>query len=199
MQADFALEVLRQSHKKNELKSLVISPLLLSIDLAIIYNGATGETAKQIANVITGENSCLKLNKYFVHIWRQLRNQKSFFTTFNLMYVKKNIGVYEQFLNIAEKYFDREVKSVDFSDPDKAAKEINDSIKTETTDLFPEFVQQNYLTTDIFLTLINMIDFRGEFAIHFRPLGPYSIPDEFYVKKGEIRYAKYGAEIRLSL
>uniref|UniRef100_A0A914Y1I7 Serpin domain-containing protein n=1 Tax=Panagrolaimus superbus TaxID=310955 RepID=A0A914Y1I7_9BILA len=53
-QANFTLNFLQQTIQVKGLKSLILSPLSLSIDLAVIYNGASKDTAKQLANVLIG-------------------------------------------------------------------------------------------------------------------------------------------------
>ena len=53
-QAQFALNVLRLINDKEAEKSLIFSPITMSINLAFCYNGAAGDTAKQIAEVIAG-------------------------------------------------------------------------------------------------------------------------------------------------
>lgn len=54
IQANFALKLLNAT-QVTELQSSILSPIALSINLAISFNGAAGETAKQIANVIAAK------------------------------------------------------------------------------------------------------------------------------------------------
>lgn len=50
-QADFALQLLRESAPNGD-KSLIISPISISIALAMVHAGANNETAVQIAKAI---------------------------------------------------------------------------------------------------------------------------------------------------
>jgi serine protease inhibitor len=63
-QADFGLKLLLVNSTNNR-QSLFISPISISVALAMCYVGAKGKTAEEIANVVAGDKFNSKISRKF--------------------------------------------------------------------------------------------------------------------------------------
>jgi serine protease inhibitor len=118
----FALNILKELQKEDKSKNIFISPLSLSMTLAIIHNGAEGQTRDAIAKTLQIDKINLQtVNQGFKDLIDQQLNADDQVSIHigNSIWIRKSFEkfVKDDFKCFLIKYFGGEVLSRQFSDP----------------------------------------------------------------------------------
>ena len=181
---DFGLELFKNILADAESdENVMISPLSVSLALSMAYNGAEGETKIQMEEVMkmTGlsVDQINDLNKKLVAAL--LAHDASVTLEIaNSIWYRNDFTVRPDFIGVNQKYYDAEVSSLDFTDPD-TKDVINGWVADKTHDKIMDIVDQ--ISPESFMFLINAIYFKGNWKWEFDPKSTYE--GAFYVTDDE--------------
>jgi serpin B len=186
----FALELLQTIYENDiEDENIFISPLSMSMALAMINNGATGQTKKELTEVLRFKNiSEEDMNSYFGNMIYNVSkaNPLVSFESANSIWIDENFPVLNSFKEKNMTYYNANIQHVDFSNLFVLAKQINTWANDKTHGMIPSFVSENDLSGQI-LFLANAICFEGKWT------HPFPKKDT----KEEVFYNQNGNEIKL--
>lgn len=201
-------------------KNIIISPASVSLALAMTYNGARGETAEAMEEVLQFYDLNREdLNAAFYDLRTILQNPdpRAELAIANSLWVRRGVDLNDTFIKANKDYFAAKVSELDFDIPG-AAGEINSWVEEETKGRIKDLIDStiDHLTA---LFLINAIYFQADWSESFdekqtREI-PFNIADRtskdhpVMFREGEYRYLEgdgfqavaipYGKNERLSM
>lgn len=165
---EFGFELFK--HVNSGLKedeNMAVSPLSVSLALAMTYNGAAGDTrismeeTMKLAGLTRDE-----INNLYRELTMALLSDdpKVKLEIANSIWYRDDFEILADFIERNEVYYDAMVKSLDFSDP--GAKDIiNDWVAAKTHDKIDTIIDQ--ISSESFMFLINAIYFKGTWQYEF--------------------------------
>ena len=177
--------------------NVFISPLSLSLALAMTATGAEGETYEQMtATLGLGGMDRKALYEYFGKLTKTLESADTsvVMETANSIWVQNEFPVKPAFSNGARKHFGAEIGSVDFNQP-SAAKRINSWCCEKTHGKICNVVDR---TPDWKMALVNAVYFKAAWEEAFKRtengvfngLGGKKSDVNFLLRKGFMSYAE---------
>ncbi len=148
-------------------KNLMISPLSVELALAMTYNGAAGTTKEAFEKVLhVAELPTRDLNTALHDLTKALLEVDPLVTMeiANSIWYRNDFSVEEAFLETNKKYFDAEVRPLDFSNP-HSKEIINGWVDEKTHHKIPEIIDD--IDPSSFMFLINAIYFNGTWKYKF--------------------------------
>lgn len=178
---EFGLDMFRLINNY-ETDNFTISPLSVSLALAMTYNGAEGETkvamekAMRLWGLTTEEiNACYQsLTKALLEA-----DPKVTLEIAQSIWYRQNYNVLQDFKTVNETYYDAEVNELDFSRPD-AKDVINNWIEDKTHDKIKDMIKQ--VNPDHVMLLVNAVYFNGEWQCEFKKSDTFK--STFYKEDG---------------
>lgn len=173
----FAFEVFReilQSEEDN--KNLMISPLSISLALAMTYNGADGDTKEAMEEVFHLHGlSPDDINKSYQGLINTLLNidSKVIMEIANSIWYRNTFKVEDSFLNVNKEYFDAEVEGLDFTNA--SSKDIINQWVSSSTHNKIEKIINKIEPADV-MFLINAIYFKGTWKYQFEEKNTHDSP-----------------------
>ncbi|MGI6073058.1 MAG: serpin family protein [Fermentimonas sp.] len=148
-------------------KSFMVSPISLSMAMAMVWNGAEGETKTQIQNTLGFEGvPDQAVNLYYKNLKDSVLSVDS--TTkiaiANSIWTNKNIKIKSDFLDKNNRYFNSTVESMDFGSP-ATAQRINQWTADNTNNLIKD-VMQSTNPMDL-MYVLNAVYFKGTWTSKF--------------------------------
>lgn len=122
--ADFAVKLFQSLY--NDEQNVIISPLSVLTPLAMVANGAEGETLRQMEEVLGADRDTL--NQFIFSYLKTIK--KSPLSMAQSVWVCNQFDVKESFLKTNANYYDADIFSADISD--KTVNEINKWIRDKT-------------------------------------------------------------------
>lgn len=178
----FAFDLFHALEQEGAGENLFISPASVSLALAMTYNGADGETAAAMANVLgLQEMTLAEINTAFADLRTILENPdpKVQLAIANSLWARQGKEFYEDFLQRNRDYYDAEVATLDFDLPD-AAETINRWVEQQTNGKIKDLIEPPIHPLTV-LFLINAIYFKADWADPFDPQQtreiPFNLPD----------------------
>jgi serpin B len=156
-------EVLGQSAGKN----VFVSPSSVGICLAMVYNGAAGETREAMARALEASGFSLEeLNRAYADLKASLQNPdpKVQLEIANSLWARQGLTFKQDFINRNKQFFEAEMTALNFDDPG-AAGTINSWVKDKTKGKIDKIVDQ--ISPDSIMFLINAIYFKGKWSKEF--------------------------------
>jgi len=165
----FALNILKELQKEDEGRNIFISPLSVSVALAMIYNGARGQTSDAIAKTLQINGIDLNtINQGFRDLMDSQLNadDRVSLRIGNSIWIRKSFeqSIKANFRDTLIKYFGSEILPRQFSDPG-TVDEINSWAKKATEGKIDKIIEN--IPYDTMLFIINAIYFKGEWADKF--------------------------------
>jgi len=149
-------------------KNLFISPLSISLALAMTYNGANGDTRTEMQNTLRFPDlSADEVNGHFQTLSNALLNLDPTVKLgiANSIWYRQGFDVLPDFLSVNRKYYNAEVRPLDFSDPG-SANTINNWVADKTNDKITKVIDA--ISDDQVMFLINAIYFKGQWTYSFK-------------------------------
>ncbi|MEN8117443.1 MAG: serpin family protein [Bacteroidota bacterium] len=163
----FGLDIFQKIRKESDKENLMISPLSISVALAMAYNGADGDTKTEMEdalklNGLTPE----EINNSYKMLIAALQSvdEDVVFEIANAIYCHKGFPVKQNFLDINHNYYNAEVENIDFGSP-SAVKTINDWVAEKTHDKITQIIES--LSPLDRMVLLNAIYFYGTWTNEF--------------------------------
>ncbi len=158
-ETDFGLKLLKNTSEKN--KNNLVSPLSAMICLAMVANGASGETREQILNALCDETKIGDLNEYLAG-YSGSDEQNRALKSANSIWINKDMGyeVCDEFLKTDAKYYRSGVynETFDSSITDKVNGWVNENTDSMIEKIADEIGQETVML------LINALAFESKWA-----------------------------------
>lgn len=167
----FSLELFREILAlEPEKQNVFTSPLSVSYALGMTYNGASGQTRLDMADVLGyGGLTGKEINESYKGLMSVLGelDPDVVFRIANSIWYRLGKPVREEFIDITRTYFDALVREMDWSMPG-AADTINAWIEEHTNGKITNIISPP-ISEDIAMFLINAIYFNGAWTVAFDP------------------------------
>jgi serpin B len=172
--------------------NLFFSPYSISTCLGMVYGGARGETAKQMARTLHFNASPTALPPLCGELQRELNAMQSTngieLNIANGLWGQEKHPFLPAFLQMARQDFGANLKQVDFTTQAESARnDINAWVSTQTRDKINNLIPPGALNEATRLVLVNAIYFKGRWSSPFKP--SQTAPAPFFVaaeKKVEV-------------
>ena len=166
---NFALNLLNRVNTDPEVKgNFIISPLSLQILLGMLLNGAQGQTADEICQVLGyGKGETDAVNEYCQAMMQQLPqlDKKTQLSLANAIALNQQYQLHDSYKKTVSQYFDADVFNLDFSDKKGSAKIINEWCSDQTNGLIDDISPE--VTPEMLAILMNALYFKGVWSNPF--------------------------------
>ena len=167
--------------EKNE--NTTVSPLSVSLALAMTYNGAQGETktemekAMKLAGLTTEQ-----INNSHKALVAALQSSDPdvILEIANAIYYHQGFTVLQDFISVNRNFYNAEVNSLNFGNSTEALKTINGWVAQKTHDKIPTIIDA--IDPDLRMILLNAIYFNGIWKNKFGEKDTHNYP--FYLADG---------------
>jgi len=157
--------------KNNNSGNLFLSPYSLSTALGMTYVGAKGTTQEQMSQVLHFPRNQDELHPAFHQLQQQVvQAQKNVVLNIaNALWGQKAYPFLPTFSENVATYYQANLKSADFANPELIRQEINTWVEGKTNNKIKDLVKQGVITELTRLALVNAIYFKGDWAYPFMP------------------------------
>ncbi|SHE67729.1 serpin B [Mariniphaga anaerophila] len=180
---NFGFELYRNVFaSETDYENIMVSPLSVSLALAMTYNGADGETKTAMEKTLkvyglTPED----INTSYRDLVNALKSldQKVLLEIANSIFYSDVFPVEKSFISTNKNYYDAEVSPLDFGSP-QAVETINNWVANKTHDKIDKIIEQ--ISRDHVMFLLNAIYFKGAWQKEFNEKSTEQLP--FYLDNG---------------
>ncbi len=167
----FAFDIFKQLKNNND-DNIFISPYSIFVALAMTYEGAKGETADNMTEVLSVEQDNKSFHNYMKNLYDTLNKQNENYdiSTANALWVKENFKLLQEYLKVIQDYYGGDATEIDFSNPQESADIINQWVEDHTNGLIKDLLTADAINPSLTrLILTNAIYFKGIWKIQFDP------------------------------
>lgn len=178
----FGLEIFQKIRAASDEENIMISPLSISVALAMAYNGADNETKTEMektlkVNGLTTE----QINASYKLLLAALQSldKNVAFELANAIFYTQGFSVKQNFMDINQNVYDAEVQDIDFGSP-SAVPTINNWVADKTHDKIKTIIDR--LSPLDRMVLLNAVYFNGIWTKQFDEKGTHML--DFYKTDG---------------
>lgn len=166
---DFGFRLLRTLSDGKQRENVIVSPLSVSLALAMTYDGAAGGTRDAIARTIGApsipDDEFNRANLDLIHTFKTA-DPKVELSIANALWLQADFSIESAFRKTVEDSFEASVRSLDFArDPQGAANAINSWVKKQTHEKIPSIIDVPPRLTRFVIT--DAIYFKGRWSRPF--------------------------------
>jgi serpin B len=181
---DFSFNIYQQIGSKTD-ENVFISPYSIFVALSMTYEGARGDTADQMENVLGFEQNNEVSLCSFGRIYNLLNIDAEYtLNTANALWTKKDYPFLEEYLGFIDNYYMGKAKDIDFTKPAEAAEIINKWVEVNTGGKIEDMLSSGDINPGTVLILSNAIYFRGSWLTQFNK--DDTVDRDFIKSTGEI-------------
>uniref|UniRef100_A0A3Q3JYD9 Serpin domain-containing protein n=1 Tax=Monopterus albus TaxID=43700 RepID=A0A3Q3JYD9_MONAL len=186
----FALELFRTPSQGNPTGNIFVSPLSISSALVMVYLGAKGATAAQMAQALSfspGEG----VHADFQALNADINSPSASYILklANRLYGEKTVPFLPTFHEAAQKYYQADLKVVDFiGAPEECRVEINSWVEQQTESKIKDLLESGTVDTLTRLALVNAIYFKGNWLNRFEERNNETKPVQMMCQMKELPY-----------
>ena len=169
--------------KEGEKGNILYSPYSVATVLAMLSEGARGETLEMMKTKMYLPESESLRRGYRDAIPALRTNQNFTLDTANTGFVMKDFQLLEEFKTLLHENYHADMSELDFADNENAARMINDWVKSMTRDKIKDLIPANSLNSLTRLVLVNAIYFKGDWESKFDK--ERTVESEFWVGESE--------------
>jgi serpin B len=163
----FGFDIFQKIRKESEQDNIMISPLSISVALAMAYNGAASDTKTEMENVLQLNGlTTEQINDSYKMLIAALQSldEDVVFEIANAIFYEESFLVKSDFINANKSYYNAEVEKLNFRSS-SALQTINDWVADKTHDKITKILDS--LSPDDQMVLLNAIYFRGTWTTEF--------------------------------
>ncbi|XP_077391036.1 leukocyte elastase inhibitor [Festucalex cinctus] len=174
----FALELLRTLSRTNPTGNIFVSPFSISSALAMVYLGAKGDTATQMAQALSFKSGeCVHADFQTLNADINSPSASYILKLANRLYGEATSQFLPQFLDATQKYYHADLKTVDFiGAPEDCRAEINSWVAQQTENKIEDLLKPGTVSAMSRLALVNAIYFKGDWKHRFDPGNTKEMP-----------------------
>jgi serine protease inhibitor len=164
----FGFKLFQEIANTQKDSNIFISPLSVSMALAMTYNGAAGSTEEAMQRTLGLEGlSRTQVNESFKSLIELLAglDPKVQFDIANSIWYRQGYTVLPEFVSLNQSYFNAVVRAIDFDDAG-APGVINNWVDINTHGKITKIIDQ--IGRDVMMYLINAIYFKGTWTFEFK-------------------------------
>ncbi|UYV75263.1 SRPN10, partial [Cordylochernes scorpioides] len=152
----------------SEDSNFFISPFSISMALSMLYAGASGQTAVQIAQLFQGNKMVMdRMSRYFKYELSRPYSGANILEIAAAVWLKQNASILPSYKEILTSDYNSTISNVDFaSNGEQVKNEINEWVSTKTKQKIPTLLDKP-LNPDTVLFLANAIYFKGKWEEEF--------------------------------
>lgn len=189
----FAFNLFKEVLSREE-GSFMVSPLSVEYALAMLCNGAAGNTRDEILKLLDFGNDQIDfVNEFYGYLTKELYgadNTVLLNLANALVYNTRYTGIKKDYISSLENYYDALVKGFDFSkDAQSALSFINNWADEQTYGMIPKLLSN--LDPDLYLVLMNALYFKGNWNSKNKFNESDTAVGDFSVSKGKTHKEKY--------
>ena len=164
----FAIEMYKEFNNSDS-ENLFFSPWSISSALAMTYEGAKGNTAKEMQNVFHFPENDISRTSSFAALHNKINesNNEYELSTANALWAQKDYPFLEEYTEKIDQYYGGKVTNLDFSDSAGSANTINSWVEDKTKNKIKDLVPSSALSSYTKLVLTNAIYFKGTWIQQF--------------------------------
>jgi len=147
-----------------------MSPVSVALALALLENGASGNTRNLIKNLLVQAGSNVEVLSVYRDLQTQLRinDEKSKLTIANGIFPDQALTLKADYLSTTKDCYDTEVQKFDFKQLEPTRQSINEWVSNKTNAKIPELFKPGVLTPDTVMVLANAVYFKGAWQNAFQ-------------------------------
>lgn len=165
----FGLEIFQNlNNLQTEQKNTIISPMSISLALAMVYNGTCEDTKAQMENMLHKSGiSPDDINQNYKELVSALisHDPKVELNISNAIFYRNTFPVKSEFINTNKNFYEAEVSGLDFTKNTEALNTINGWVNTKTKGKIDKIIDQ--VRPEDIMFLLNAIYFNGEWKYRF--------------------------------
>ena len=164
----FAAEFIQKINSETE-KDYIISPLSMQFLLGMILDGAKGETADEICNVLGyGKGEIKAVNEYCHTMLKALPtlDKQTKLSIANAIFVDEGWPLRKAYKSDMASYYDATIENLDFGDSDNALRRINGWANQQTNGMVPKVLDE--VSKDMLAYLLNALYFKSKWSSVFQ-------------------------------
>jgi serpin B len=164
----FALELYSELNRGNQ--NIFFSPYSIATALAMTYEGARGQTATEMQNVLhLPENDIVRRSSYArIHNLMNKKDKDYQLNTANAFWANNGYPFLQDYTDVLEKYYASEANNLDFvKETEKSRQTINNWVEDKTNNKIKDLLSPGTINPDTRLVLTNAIYFKGDWVLKF--------------------------------
>ncbi|XP_034773877.2 serpin B6-like isoform X1 [Acipenser ruthenus] len=166
----FALDLFKKLSNDRKAENIFYSPLSISSALAMVYLGARGNTASEMAQSVCFNKSKDDVHSGFSTLISDINKQGAPYKLClaNRLYGEKSFDFVKEFIQDTKKFYQAELEAVDFVTASEAARQnINSWVQSQTQDKIQNLLAEGTVDALTRLVLVNAIYFKGNWGKKF--------------------------------
>jgi serine protease inhibitor len=174
----FGFELFRKVNASlDEPKNTMISPMSVSLALAMVYNGTNGDTKKQMEELLHKANlSPDDINQSYKDLVASLASHdpKVELSISNAIFYRNTFAVKPDFIATNQNFYQAEVEGLDFTNAPATLEKVNGWVNTKTKGKIDKIIEE--VSDAAVMYLLNAIYFNGEWKYRFDSKETYDMP-----------------------
>lgn len=162
----FALQLYHQQTTTEN--NLFFSPHSISVAMAMLYGGAAGQTAAEMASALQFNLAPTQLhqtfNAYTLQLQQEIAEHQAPFALYsnNAVFIEKSMTVKPQYLDLLAQQYDSGLYATDFKvQAALARQQINQWVAQLTNNRITEILPEGSISSDTALVLVNTLYFKA--------------------------------------
>lgn len=180
----FGLEIFQKIATESNADNTMVSPLSISVALAMAYNGADGDTKTEMEQTLKVYGLTTdQINATYQFLLSALKSldKDVVLEIANAIFYRQGFPIKPGFIETNHNVYDAEITGLDFSSP-SAVKTINDWVSDKTREKIPSIINQ--LNPFDVMVLLNAVYFNGIWQTKFDEKGTHELA--FHKNSGTI-------------
>ncbi|MGB3477525.1 MAG: serpin family protein [bacterium] len=165
-----AFELYSRFNEESKDSNIFFSPYSISIALTMTYEGAKGQTAKEMQSVLHIPEDANVRRANVARIYNKInkKDKKYKLSTANALWAQKDYSFLKEYTDNVEKYYGGKVTNLDFiRESEKSRQIINKWVEDQTNNKIKDLIPQGVLNAYTRLVLTNAIYFKGTWVKQF--------------------------------
>ncbi|XP_056131772.1 leukocyte elastase inhibitor-like [Lampris incognitus] len=174
----FALDLFRTLSQASPSGNVFVSPLSISSALAMVYLGARGDTAAQMAKALSF-NLDTDIHTDFQQLTADINSPSASYILklANRLYGENTSNFLPGFLEATQKFYRADLRAVDFiGAPEECRAEINTWVEEQTENKIKDLLKPGTVSTMTRMALVNAIYFKGNWLNRFNEANTKEMP-----------------------
>jgi len=164
---DILLKILKDGKNK---ENVFLSPLSISFALQLVQKGATNETSQELVDVLHLPKDSSKIAEETQSLLKELKSKDISIDIANGVWIKREFGIKQEFLHIAQKEFHAEIKDI----AENSVSDINDWVSKTTHGKIPSIIKK--IENECKMVIVNAIYFKALFSHAFDAKNTHEAP-----------------------
>ncbi|XP_050994034.1 leukocyte elastase inhibitor-like [Labeo rohita] len=186
----FALDLYRRLSASNAEENVFFSPLSISTALSMVYLGVRGDTAKEMAKVLS-LSSVSDVHSHFKTLTSTINRPSTSYILrlANRLFGEKTLNFLPEYLHSILKLYHTELQALDFiGAPEMSRQLINKWVEEQTENKIKDLLKRGAVNETTQLVLVNAIYFKGCWIQTFDTRDTQEMP--FKINQNESRPVK---------